>query len=85
MVVVGGTVVVVVEVVDEVVVELAWHTVIVTVEPLLTVVPPVGFWFSTEPFWVGLQAPVGWALTTRPWPTRVEVAAPASGRRRRTR
>jgi hypothetical protein len=75
--VVGGVpvVLVVVEdvvVVDDVVVVVeevaggAAHTVMLTLEPFCTEVPPVGDWEMTEPFWLALQLVVLDGATASP-------------------
>jgi hypothetical protein len=68
-----GTVVVVLVVV----VVAAWHTEMLTVDPLFTCAPELGLWLSTAPGW----APPGQVvsnvvLATRPAPVMAEVAAP---------
>jgi len=70
--VVDGTVVVVLVVV----VVAAWHTEMLTVDPLFTCAPEPGLWLSTLPGWAPpAQVVSKVVLATRPAPVMAEVAA----------
>ena len=71
----GPAQVVAVGVLEEVVEEVALHTVIVSVAGRLTWVPAAGLWLTTFPFCEGSQELVLATCTVSPWPESTPLAS----------